>query len=87
MIDVVYKPSFVRQYRKLPNALREEVGSKIAVFKEDPSHPFLKTHKLKGRLKGCYSFSVNYEYRIVFVYESKKRVALLAVGNHDVYDN
>ncbi|MEK7528600.1 MAG: type II toxin-antitoxin system mRNA interferase toxin, RelE/StbE family [Patescibacteria group bacterium] len=85
MIEVLYKPSFVRQYKKLPDALREEVKEKITLFKKEPDHQFLKTHKLKGPLKGFYSFSVNYEYRVVFEYESKKTAVLLAVGNHDVY--
>lgn len=85
MLTILYKPSFVRQYKKLLPSLREEVKQKIDLFREDPLHPFLKTHKLKGKLKGFFSFSVNYEYRIVFQYESDKSIALLAVGTHDVY--
>ncbi len=85
MIEIFYKPSFVRQYKKLPKALKEEVKQKIDLFVEDSNHKFLKTHKLNGKLKGFNSFSVNYEYRIVFNYETKNKVILLAVGNHDVY--
>lgn len=85
MIKVLYKPAFIRQYKKLPEALREEIKEKIGLFREDPSHLFLKSHKLKGKLKGFLSFSVNYEYRIVFEYETKNTVVLLAVGDHEVY--
>ena len=86
MINVVYTPIFVRQYKKLPEALQEEIKEKTSLFEEDPSHPFLKTHKLKGRLKGYSSFSVNYEYRIVFEWDDKETAALLRVGDHDVYN-
>lgn len=85
MLSIFYKPAFVRQYKKLPVLLQEEVKEKIALFRKTPKHPFLKVHKLKGKLKGFWSFSVNYEYRIVFQYESKTEAVLLVVGNHDIY--
>jgi len=84
-MKVLYKPTFVRQYKKLPKALQQEVKEKIELFQKDPCHSFLKTHKLKGPLKNCWSFSVNYEHRIVFEYETKTTAALLAVGDHSVY--
>lgn len=83
-MKVLYKPTFVRQYKKFPNELQTEVKEKIALFQEDPNHTFLKTHKLKGKLSGCFSFSVNYDYRIIFQYEEDS-VVLLTVGNHSIY--
>lgn len=85
MITVVYRPVFLRQYDKLPQELQEEAKEKIEIFRGNPRHPSLKAHKLKGKLRGSCSFSVNYKYRIIYEYESKSRVALLAVGDHDVY--
>lgn len=84
-MKIYYLPIFVRQFKKLPPFLRQEVNEKIALFSENPEHPFLKTHKLKGALAGRWSFSVNYAYRIVFIYVSKNEAVLLAVGDHDVY--
>ncbi len=86
MYEIIYKPSFVRQYKKLPPALKIEIKEKINLFCQNPAHLFLKTHKLQGRLKEFHSFSVNYEYRILFQYESKKSAVLLAIGNHDIYN-
>ena len=85
MIEILYKPSFIRQYKKLSKPLQQEVKEKIQLFQENPNHSFLKVHKLKGRLKGYFSFSVNYADRIVFYYEKENTVTLLAVGNHDIY--
>ncbi len=76
---------FVRQYKKLSQALQQEVMDKVTLFKEDPSHPFLRTHKLKGKMEGYLSFSVNYEYRIIFQYDTPETIALLAVGSHGIY--
>ncbi len=86
MIHVVYTSGFLRQYDKLPERLKNEAKEKIGLFKENPRHPFLKTHKLKGRMRKYFSFYVSYEYRIVFEYDSKSRVALLWIGDHDVYN-
>jgi len=84
-MKVLFKPSFIRQYKKLPTELKSEVKEKIALFEKDPKHSFLKTHKLKGKLSSYFSFSVNYKYRIVFEYTEKETATLLAVGDHDVY--
>lgn len=85
-MEVRFTPSFLRQLKKLPKALQQESVEKINLFKQDEKHPMLKTHKLKGRLKNRYSFSVNYQTRIVFKYIDKNTVVLLAVGDHDVYN-
>ena len=85
MIQVYFKPTFVKQMNKLEKELVREVFEKIELFKDEKNHQLLKVHKLHGRLSGRYSFSVNYRYRIVFGYESKNEVVLLDVGDHDIY--
>ncbi len=85
MLDIAYKPGFIRQLQKLPPALQQEVKERIALFRENHTNPTFHTHKLKGALEGRWSFSINYQYRIVFGFEMKKSVVLLAVGDHDVY--
>lgn len=85
MFEIKYKPTFVRQYKKLSEALKTEVKERIELLKEDPKHTFLKTHKLKGRLAGFWSCSVNYSHQMIFEYEDKNTIVLLSVGDHDVY--
>lgn len=85
MLTIGYKAAFLRQLKKLPASLQEEANECISLFRQDPKHSSLRVHKLKGPLKGRWSFSVNYEYRIVFVYQQKNTAILLAVGDHDVY--
>lgn len=82
---ICYKPSFVRDFKKLPAELQEEVLEKVELFKDTENHKKLKVHKLKGRLGDYYSFSVTYSHRIVFEYESKNEIVFLAIGDHDVY--
>lgn len=84
-MKVAFAPPFFRQLKNLEKDLQEEVFEKIDLFEKDSKNISLKVHKLKGRLKGRCSFSVNYKTRIVFQYLSAQEVVLLAVGDHDVY--
>ena len=86
MMVVLFTPSFLRQLKSLEITLQEEVIEKVELFKDIKNHRELKVHKLKGRLKGRWSFSVNYHFRIVFSYISKREAIMLAVGDHSVYD-
>ena len=85
MYGISYKPTFVRQYKKLSPELKNDVKKVLDILKENPSHPFLKTHKLQGKLQGVWSCSANYSHRILFEYEDEGQIVCLAVGNHDVY--
>lgn len=84
-MTIHFKPSFVREFKKLPAEIQEEAFERIGLFKVIENHKKLKVHKLKGRLSDFYSFSVTYSHRIVFSYESKTEVVFLAIGDHDIY--
>ncbi len=88
MLKISYLPIFIKQLKKLEQSLQEEVLEKIEIFRNPKNHKAIKVHKLHGALSGRYSFSVNYRYRVVFIYIDKKQtsVALLAFGDHSVYE-
>ncbi len=84
-ITIFYRPEFIRMYRGLQADLKEETRKAIELFKNRKNHKQLKVHKLHGKMQDRYSFSVNYRYRIVFRFEGKNTLALLTVGDHDIY--
>jgi len=88
-MEIKYSPTFLRALKKLPPELLEEAKEKLSLFKDEHNHQALKVHKLSGGLKDQYSFSVNYQTRIVFYYISKKnkQVLLTAIGDHAIYKN
>lgn len=86
-MEVTYAPQFRRQFKKLSTPLQQEVLEKIELFSDLKNHELLRVHTLKGELADRSSFSVNYRYRIVFMWEVKHTAAiLLAVGYHAVYE-
>ena len=76
---------FKRSYRKLPSDIREDFDKKIVLFIENPHHPSLKTHKLKGKLQECLAFQLKSGYRVLFEFSGFNIVDLLEVGSHDIY--
>lgn len=84
-MEIIYAPSFLNRFKKLPQKLQTEVFEKVDLFKNKVNHESLKVHKLKGRLKGRSSFSVNYKVRIIFKKE-RQEFHFLDIGSHDIYD-
>jgi mRNA-degrading endonuclease YafQ of YafQ-DinJ toxin-antitoxin module len=41
---------------------------RLELFTNNPFDVTLKTHKLSGKLKGLYAFSIEYDIRVVFYF-------------------
>lgn len=86
-MKIIYSSKFAREYKKLPNNIKDAAEEHEALFRKDPFDPKLKTHKLKGKLSGFLSFSIGYKYRIIFEFaKDKNTVYFHSVGDHDIYD-
>ena len=85
MIRLIFAPVFLRQLKSLPREMQEEAIEKVELLKNRRNHQMLKVHKLKGNLRGTFSFSVNYRIRVVWQYNSESEAALLSIGDPDVY--
>lgn len=85
MLKILYSEKFVSQFESLDSKIQKLAEKKIEVFKNNIKHPSLKTHKLNGVLFGYFSFSVDFQTRIVFEYGKKDTIHFLKIGNHDIY--
>ncbi|WP_204102621.1 MULTISPECIES: type II toxin-antitoxin system RelE/ParE family toxin [Spirulina sp. CCY15215] len=79
--------SFKRLIRKNPQ-LRLAIEETLRQLAEDPFHPSLRTHKLKGDFAESWSCSIDYSYRIIFEFvrdieNEEEAVVLLNMGTHD----
>jgi len=83
-MKVIYSPKFKRDYKKLPEETRSKVKMAIKRFKKDPFDKSLENHKLKGKLEGLRSFSVDNSHRIIYEF-IEGDAYLHEVGDHDIY--
>ena len=81
--------SFIRAAKKYisknPPAATD-IADAIRLMATDLSDPRLKTHKLKGELKGSWACSAGHDCRIVFSivqHDGKDAILLETVGAHD----
>ena len=83
--QIEYSTSFVKQFRKLNPELKKQAVKAELLFKKDAFSPKLKTHKLTGKLKSLWAFSINYQDRIIFEFMGKRKVLFYKIGSHDIY--
>ena len=79
--------AFKRVTRRQP-VLRARIERTLRQLAEDPFHPSLHSHKLKGQLVGAWACSVSYDVRILFDLvqnptTGEEEILLLTVGSHD----
>ena len=90
-MQLVWSPGFSRELKRLIRRnpqLRGAIERTLAQLSEDPFHPTLKTHKLKGDLTDRWACSIDYSNRVVFRFvqnpdSAEEELLLLALGSHD----
>ncbi|MEK7161573.1 MAG: type II toxin-antitoxin system mRNA interferase toxin, RelE/StbE family [Patescibacteria group bacterium] len=82
---IYYSSRFLRALKNLPVELKPAVVEREQIFRKDSFDPKLKTHKLSGKHKEHWSFSISYGYRILFRFLADDNVAFENVGDHSIY--
>ena len=78
-----YTKAFEKQFAKLDNKRQTKVLKTIDLFVEEPSHPMLRNHNLRGQFKGTRSISASGDMRLHFqVYITANKTIFTAVGTH-----
>ncbi|HEY4523089.1 MAG TPA: type II toxin-antitoxin system mRNA interferase toxin, RelE/StbE family [Candidatus Paceibacterota bacterium] len=83
---VEYSDRFLKSTARLPAKLLALADTKEALFKQQPFHSSLDTHKLHGKDKDTWAFSINQKYRIKFLFLPANAALFLDIGTHSIYD-
>ena len=78
-------PYFEKKFERLPKNLQKIAVRKILLFENNPSHPGLNTHKLKGPLSGFWSFYINKNFRVLFRFLKNNEVIYYDIDTHNIY--
>ncbi|MBL0287879.1 MAG: type II toxin-antitoxin system YafQ family toxin [Bacteroidetes bacterium] len=86
-MDVSFSKSFQKAFKKrIKGTIAEpEFWIRLELFINDVFDSKLKTHKLSGSLKNLWSFSIEYDLRVIFYFtkDKPKKAVLVDIGNHD----
>ncbi|MFA5432581.1 MAG: type II toxin-antitoxin system RelE/ParE family toxin [Candidatus Paceibacterota bacterium] len=85
--NICYSPRFLKRLEGLSQEIIDLTMKKVEIFKENPWHPSLRVHSLRGELKGYWSISINMQYRIIFDHKENGDTLFLSIGKHDIYRN
>jgi mRNA-degrading endonuclease YafQ of YafQ-DinJ toxin-antitoxin module len=86
MLEISFDEPFKRAYKKRikgNTSLEQKFRTKLEIFRDNPFDSRLKTHKLSGKLKDLWSFSFEYDQRVVFYFVAENKVVFIDIGNHD----
>ena len=73
---------FLRRAKKLREPHATMLRAALRRFAADPADPLLRVHKLKGELRGYWSFTVDDDLRVLFRWEGDEAF-LVNLGSHD----
>lgn len=82
---IYYTGNFIKKWRKLSSQEKKQFKSKIALFQINPFTSNLKTHKLKGKLANFWSFSLNFQQRVLLDFKTKGKAIFYDFGGHEIY--
>ena len=84
---LIYTDSYIykaKRFIKKHPELITQYEKTLKILENDPHHPSLRLHRLKGKLKDLHSISINISYRITLeFYLNDKEIVLVNVGHHD----
>lgn len=91
MRTLVWSATFIRAFKRAARrqpALRLRAERILQQLSEDPFHPTLHTHKLKGEFASAWACTVDYDNRVLFEFvlnreSGEEEILLLTMGAHD----
>ena len=64
--------------------LLSQYGKVLRLLEQDPFHPALRLHGLKGRLKDLHAVSINLRYRVtLLLLMTEQEIIPVDIGSHD----
>lgn len=64
--------------------MEQKFWERVEQFQRSSFEKSLKTHKLSGKLKDLWSFSIEYDVRVIFYFAEEDKAIFINIGTHDV---
>jgi len=84
-IKIQYQQKFHKNFKKriaANNKLVNRFRQRLTLLQSNPNSPILKNHKLKGKMKNYFSFSISNNCRVVYK-QVNNSIILIDIGTHN----
>jgi addiction module RelE/StbE family toxin len=80
-MTIAYSKNFIKQAKKLHLEARKKLLERIAIFSDNPLHPLLRNHQLKGKHKEYRSIDITGDIRALYMQKENEAI-FDTVGTH-----
>lgn len=84
-MTIHYTSRFIKELKKLSKDKQDLAIERESLFRKNPFDRRLKTHKLSGKFKDYWAFSLTYSDRVLLKFIHKDEVIFYKIGSHDIY--
>jgi addiction module RelE/StbE family toxin len=81
-MNISYSKNFISLAKKLNSKSRQRLLERIETFSENPLHPALRNHQLKGKWKAYRSIDITGDIRALYL-QCENEAIFDAVGTHN----
>ena len=83
----IFTKHFKKQYRKQPKKIQQQFDARYRLWRDDPTDPTLRVHRLKGTLSKYHSFNVTGDIRVLYEIIDDQIYIFDMIGSHSqLYD-
>jgi mRNA-degrading endonuclease YafQ of YafQ-DinJ toxin-antitoxin module len=80
-MNISYSKTFVKQAKKLSPDLRVALKKRLKIFSDNPIHPVLRNHSLKGKYRDYRSIDITVDVRDLYIQRENEAIFDI-VGTH-----
>lgn len=80
-MTIAYSKNFLKQAKKLNPELRKKLLERVEIFSENPLHPSLRNHPLKGKYKEYRSIDITGDIRALYLQKPNEAI-FETIGTH-----
>jgi len=81
-MQISFSNKFKKQYKKLPNYIRDKFDQKLLIFSENKNDLILDNHKLHGKFKNFKSIDITGDIRAIYEEIDKNSMHFVSIGSH-----
>jgi len=82
---IYYSSKFSKSLAEMPPFVKKAFLKREALFLTNAFHSSLDTHKLHGKYRDYWAFTVIGQHRIMFSFKDGNEVNFINIGTHAIY--